>query len=231
NDLGSPAAVVGHVAQRDDVDAFVIHLPPAGPSSAARRLLGPAWRRPASASGKWKWHRYRRARRRRALHRRRALAVDANRVDEYLALPNQLLDCQYPGAAGRIVPVRNQQERFLAILSPLRQRNRLRDGVVHRRAAVRRDSANRARQQLPIGRPSLQKRWIVAETIDEDLVLLVEKLEHEAFQCALRFLTLLGGHAAARIDRKPQADRNRLRGEVRDLHRLIVLVDEKIFSP
>src|SRR5262245_14149758 len=57
NDLGSSTAVVGHVAQRDDVDAFVVRLPPAGPSSAARRLLGPAWRRPASASGKWKWHR------------------------------------------------------------------------------------------------------------------------------------------------------------------------------
>src|SRR6185369_14361555 len=121
------------------------------------------------------WHR--RARRRRVLRRGRALAVDANRVDEHLALPNQLLDGHDSGAAGRIVPVRNQQERLLAILSPLRQRNRLGDGVVHRRAAVRRDSTDRARQQLPIGRPSLQKRWIVAETIEKDLVLLVEKLE------------------------------------------------------
>src|SRR5580765_1075385 len=89
NDLGSPAAVVGQVAQRDDVDAFVVRLPPAGPSSAAaRRLLGPTRSRPASASGKWKWHRHRRARRRRVLRRRRALAVDANRVDEHFALPN-----------------------------------------------------------------------------------------------------------------------------------------------
>src|SRR5206468_4277491 len=50
-------------------------------------------------------------------------------------------------------------------------------------------------------------------------------------QCALRFLNLLARHAAARVERNPQADRDPLRAEVRDFHRLIVFVDEKVVSP
>src|SRR4029450_6629625 len=93
-----------------------------------------------------------------------------------------------------------------------------------------RDSADRARQQLPIGRPSLQKRRIVAETIDEELVLLIEKLEHEAIQRGLRFLNLLARHAAARIDGNTQTDGDPLRAEVGDFHRLVVFVHEKVVS-
>src|SRR5438034_388421 len=86
NDLGAAAAVVGHVAQGDDVDAIIVWRPAARPASAssAVRRLRPASSTAAPARRKWEWNRNRRARRR--PERRLALAVDPDRVHEHLAL-------------------------------------------------------------------------------------------------------------------------------------------------
>src|SRR5205823_3788878 len=98
DDLGTTAAVVGHVAQRLDVDAIVVASAPAGAASATagRSADGTARRPPADSaadrriarSSAWKGHRNRNTRwpRRRRRVGLLALAVDPDRVHEDLAL-------------------------------------------------------------------------------------------------------------------------------------------------
>src|SRR5205807_299469 len=83
------------------------------------------------------------------------LSVDSDRVDEHLALANLRLHVAHRRRARRVDAVRDHEERFLAVLPLLRERNRVGHRVVHRRAAVRRNPPERARQYRAILGPVL----------------------------------------------------------------------------
>ena len=176
DDLGAPAAVVGHVAQRGDVDAIVAGDAAASCRCAAERSAAAARPPlPAPATGKRKRDRQRggcaaarlRAHRRRRPRRRCRSRRPALRSRESAACTSRM-----PVAARGVVAVGNHDQRLLAVLAraaPAAPPRRPRRTSPCRRSASIRPSA-RVRQ-LPIGRPALQQHRIVAEAIEEDLVL------------------------------------------------------------
>ena len=164
HDFGSSAAVVGQVAQRGDVDAIVR---PAARPAAAVPPVPPIGGRgggqplpPRGAPGNGSRNRQRNARRlqRRASNRRLALAVDADGIDEHLALPNLLLEIAHAELAGGVVAVGDHDQRLLAILTLLGERDGFGHRVVHRRPAVWRHPVERPEYPLTIAGPSLRER-------------------------------------------------------------------------
>src|SRR5947209_2113582 len=126
DDLGTPTAVIGHLAQRDDVDSVVAACAARPPARAAAATAPRRRKRPPSspAAGR-KRHRNRNRRaRRRTIRVRFLLAVDANRVDEHFALTNLLLQRADVGSARGVVAIRDDQQRLLAMLPALREWNR-----------------------------------------------------------------------------------------------------------
>ena len=138
DDLGAPAAVVGDVAQRRDVDAVVavaaaVADPPGCRRLAAvRRRLRYRRRRCAADAGRGSGTAAGSAaaagRSRRAALRPpvadvlcRARRVDADRVDQHFGLANQLLHREHVGAAARVVAVRDDDDRLLAVVALLRE--------------------------------------------------------------------------------------------------------------
>src|SRR6267142_3038246 len=112
HDFRSATAVVGHVAQRGDVDPIVAADRRSRPSAtAASAPAADRRRRPAgtpAAAGERKGHRGREPRRRLPLHCRLALTVDADGVDQHLALENLRLHLADAAGARRIVAVRDE---------------------------------------------------------------------------------------------------------------------------
>ena len=74
----------------------------------------------------------------------------------------------------------------------------------------------------------LQQRRIVAEPVEEHLVLFVEQLVGEPVERRLGFANLVARHAAARVERDAQAHGYPLRVEMRDLDRPVVFEDEEV---
>ena len=234
NDLGAAATVVGHVAQRDDVHPVVARpCRTAAELWCRSRLKGTAGEAGRKRLRKRLRKRPRDRRRRAARWRLRApdgvLAVDADRIDQHLALADLLLDLADVGPARRIVAVRNDENRLLLVPSLARKRNGLHDRVEHRRAAVRRDASQRPGDQLAVGRPSLQQHGIVAESVDEQFILLVEQVVDEAIERGFRFAYLFARHAAAGVERDAEADRHTVGAEMRHLDAVIVLIDQEVF--
>ena len=91
------------------------------------------------------------------------------------------------------------------------------------------DAAERDRQPIAIVGPVRDKIRAGAEAIQEELVELVVHQAEEAIDRAHRRRPLLAGHAAAGVDDDAEADRRAIGAEVRDLDRLVVLVDEEVF--
>ena len=85
------------------------------------------------------------------------LAVEADGVHQHLALADPLLDFADLRAARGVVAVGNHDERLLRVASPRGEGERLDDGVVHRRAAVRRSGVP-ARGRSAAGRSSTPAR-------------------------------------------------------------------------
>ena len=131
-------------------------------------------------------------------------------------------------AAG-VVAVGNDHDRLLAVLSALRHRHGFRRGVIHRRAAVRMNAAERHRQAIAIVGPVRDEIRAGAEAIQEELVELVVHQAEEAIDRVHRRRPLLAGHAAAGVDDDAEADRRAIGAEVRHFDRLVVLVDEEVF--
>ena len=189
DDLGAAAAVVGHVAQRGDVHAIVAAgaVAPAaavgggraagsgrGRRGRPRREAGtasaPAWRRrPCDATASS-------ARRRRRCRSRRPAPRSRESAACTLAERRACSTCR---CRPRSRPAPSCGSAPAPRAAPLG------DGVVHRRAAVRRERVRaRATSCCAIAGPALQQRRIVAEAIEEDLVLVVEQVVQEAVERA-----------------------------------------------
>ncbi len=114
------------------------------------------------------------------------------------------------------------------MLARLRERNRLGDRVVHRRAAARLDPVQRLADAPAIGRPLVHQLRRAVEPIEEHLVFRPEQVEQEAVQRHLRGRHLLAAHAAAGVEDDPETHRHALGVEMGDRLRLIVLVDAEV---
>src|SRR6185436_16286220 len=231
HDLGPSSAVIGQVAQRSNVDRVAA----SGPRATLRRKRRKR-RRPrgqwATARREGKWPRKRAA----PLELRSLqapagipLAVDPNGIEEGLALPNQLLRIATASFAGGVIAIGKQDEGLLAILPGGRQAGRLGDRIVHRRAAVSADPAERLSQQLSIRSPGLHEDGTVVEAVQKDLIPFVEQLEEEPVQGSPRRANLLAGHAAAGIEDDAETDRHTLGIEIRQRLDQVVLVDDEVF--
>ena len=89
----------------------------------------------------------------------------------------------------------------------------------------------RLADQLPIRRPALRDLRPRRELDEEQLVVLIEQLEDQAFDRRPRGRKLLRRHAAARIEGDAEADRDAIAAEVRDVLDLPVLVHREVFLP
>ncbi len=96
-----------------------------------------------------------------------AISVDTHRVDQDFAFANLLLEDMNVDPARGVVAVRNNDERFLAILTLFRERNRLCHRVVHCRRPVRRQPVERIQKITAIVGPSLNEHRVIAEAVEE----------------------------------------------------------------
>ena len=78
-----------------------------------------------------------------------------------------------------------------------------------------------------VRRPALDEVRRVFEAVEEELVVRAEQIDQEPIQ-RRRAASFSSPHAAAGVEHDPEADRHALGAEVRDLNRLVVLVDEEV---
>src|SRR4051812_4335435 len=250
DDLGAPAAVVGDVAQRGDVDAIVVAaVAPARVAGAAGRTLRRLRRRRRRlrpAPGDREGERTRltalaAAHERRAgpleagrrvvvAHLRLRRGIDADRVDQHFGLANQLLHREHVGAAAGVVAVGDDHDRLLAVVPLLRHLHRVRDRVVERRAAARLQAIDRVADDPFVARPALHQLWRVVEAEEKDFVVHVEQLRQEALQRFARGTDLLAIHAAAGVDDNAETDGHAFGAEMRHRLHLLVVVDAEVLA-
>ena len=161
--------------------------------------------------------------------RRLGHRIDADRVDQHFALANQPLQLFDPRVAARVVAVGDDEQRLLPVAPGGGERNRFRDRVVQRRRAARLDAPQLrgdlflvpssrdapARAGCRTGRGTLRR-------------LLPSSSNRNRWSACLRGDQLVAFHAAAGVEDDAEADRDALRGEVRDRPQLAVLVDPEI---
>src|SRR5262245_2874263 len=236
NDLRASAAVVGHVAECNDVDAFIA-WPRSLAAIAAENLrpyrVPPAAGPPAAAGRKGKRDGLRASgngRRRRPANAVVDVAVDADGVNNHLALPDLLFQLAHADMARRVVAIRDHDERFLLILSARRHRHGVGHGVVEGGSAFGDDAIEDTCHRAPVSGPPLQEYRRIAEPVNEHLIAFVEQIRQEPIERAARRVDLFAGHAATRVERDPEAHRHAFGAELGDSLPDIVFVDDEVVA-
>ena len=79
-------------------------------------------------------------------------------------------------------------------------------------------------------RPPRHEIGPAVEAIEKHFVLRAEQIDEKAIERGLRGDDLFADHAAARVERDPEAHRHAIGVELRDLLRLAVFVDDEVLA-
>src|SRR6187549_207076 len=198
DDFRPASRVIGDLTQCVGIHALTWAPRPRRRSAPAGRVTWPltttARERKRKVGGKLRW---------RLNHTRRVFggAVDAERVDEDLALADPLPQRIHADRTVRIVAIGNDEQRLLPVAPFLGRRERRSDGVIERSSADGDDLLQRITNQLSIRRPALGNLRASRELHKEQIVVFVQQLEDQSFDRRAGSRKLLGRHAAARIER------------------------------